>query len=146
MLHLKKVHPGVKALRQEKDRFEQQMYRLYEQQEAIRNKIAGIDLAISIFEKGDQVTATPSAPTQVSATNLKVLLLDLAREVGATGLNSSSAVELARKRHIGLLRGSAASNLSRLKNEGLLVHDGKVYRLPEFARPQLQLAVGSKGS
>ena len=138
--------PGMKALRQERERLEQQMFRLFEQQEAVRNKLAGLELAISIIEKGDQASTVEAEPKEVSATNLKVLLLDLAREVGATGLNSVTAVELAKKRGIKLLRGSAASNLSRLKNDNALVHDGKVYRLPEFTRPQLQLAVVGKSS
>ncbi|HEV7409943.1 MAG TPA: hypothetical protein VGO01_15795 [Bradyrhizobium sp.] len=136
--------PGMKALLEEKERLEQTMYRMFEQSENIRHKIAGIDLAISIIEKGEQ--AAPTGNNQVSATNLKVLLLNLARDAGAAGFNSNSAVELAKKRGIKLLRGSAASNLSRLKALGLLVHDGTVYKLPEFSRPQLQLAVGGKGS
>jgi hypothetical protein len=135
--------PGMKALLQEKERLETTMFRLFEQSEAIRNKVAGIELAISILEKGDQA---PVADSAVSATNLKVLLTDLAREAGSTGINANTAVELAHKRGIKLLRGSAASNLSRLKNDGLLVHDGKVYRLPEFVRPQPQLILGGKSS
>jgi hypothetical protein len=135
--------PGMKALLQEKERLETTMFRLFEQSEAIRNKIAGIDLAISIFERGDQA---PAAGDQVSATNLKVLLTELAREAGTTGINSNTAVELASKRGVKLLRGSAASNLSRLKQDNVLVHDGKVYRLPEFVRPQPQLILGGKGS
>ncbi|MCS3729991.1 hypothetical protein [Bradyrhizobium betae] len=138
-----KTSAGMKALLEEKDRLENTMFRLFEQSEAIRNKIAGIDIAISIIERGDQAPATEN---QVSATNLKVLLTDLARETGATGINSNTAVELAHKRGIKLLRGSAASNLSRLKNDGVLVHDGKVYRLPEFVRPQPQLILGGKSS
>jgi hypothetical protein len=124
--------PGMEALLQAKDRLEASMFRLFEQTEAIRNKIAGIELAISILEKGDQ--AAPEAD-HASATNLKVLMLELARDAGATGLNSNTAVELAKKRGIKLLRGSAASNLSRLKADGALIHDGTVYRLPEFDRP-----------
>jgi hypothetical protein len=135
--------PGMKALLEEKERLETAMFRLFEQSEAIRNKVAGIELAISIIEKGDQA---PTSANQVSATNLKVLLTDLAREAGTTGINSNTAVEMAAKRGIGLLRGSAASNLSRLKNDHVLVHDGKVYRLPEFVRPQPQLILGGKSS
>jgi len=136
--------PGMKALLEEKERLETAMYRLFEQSEAIRHKVAGIELAISILENGDQAPA--SAGNQVLATNLKVLLTDLAREAGNTGITSNTAVEMAKKRGIKLLRGSAASNLSRLKNDNVLVHDGKVYRLPEFVRPQPQLILGGKSS
>ena len=135
--------PGMKALLQEKDRLETNMLRLYEQAEAISNKIAGIELAISLLDRKDQPVP---ALGHVSATNLKVLLTELAREAGTTGINSNTAVELASKRGIKLLRGSAASNLSRLKNDNVLVHDGKVYRLPEFMRAQPQLILGGKGS
>ena len=135
--------PGMTTLLYEKERLEQQMFRLFEQGEAIRNKIAGIDMALAILQRGDKPAEADGA---VSATNLKVLLTDLAREAGSTGINSNTAVELANKRGIKLLRGSAASNLSRLKNDGALVHDGKVYRLPEFARPQPQLILGGKSS
>jgi hypothetical protein len=137
-----KTPPGMQALLQEKERLEQQMIRLFDQSEALRNKVEGIELAISIMEKGDEAEITQDQ----SATNLKVLLVELARDAGAAGINSNTAVELAKKRGIKLLRGSAASNLSRLKNNGSLVHDGKVYRLPEFVRPQPQLILGGKGS
>jgi hypothetical protein len=137
------ANPGVKTLEALKERLEQQSFRLFEQMQAVNNKIAGIELSIAALEKGTQA---PVQDEPESATNLKVLLLDLAREAGATGINSNTAVELASKRGIKLLRGSAASNLSRLKADNALVHDGKVYRLPEFTRPQLQLAVGGKGS
>lgn len=138
--------PGMKALLEEKDRLENNMIRLFEQSEALRNKIEGIELAISIMEKGDQAEPDAAQGGYVSATNLKVLLINLAREAGTTGINSNTAVELANKHGIKLLRGSAASNLSRLKNENVLVHDGKVYRLPEFTRPQPQLILGGKSS
>jgi hypothetical protein len=41
---------------------------------------------------------------------------------------------MAAKRGVDLKRGTAASNLSRLKTDGALVHDGQRYRLPEFSR------------
>jgi hypothetical protein len=136
--------PGMKVLLQlQKDRLEDQMFRLMAQSEAIRNKLTGIDIAISILEKGDQA---PVGDGQVSKTNLKVLLLELARDAGTTGINSNTAVQKASKRGIKILRGSAASNLSRLKNDGALIQDGTVYRLPEFVRQQPQLILGGKGT
>ena len=121
----------------------QQWSRLFGQCEAVRNKIEGIELAISILEKGDKQEPQKAAPP---ISSVKVLLLDLAREAGASGLNANIAVQMAAKKGIKLLRGTAASNLSRLKADSALVHNGKKYRLPEFTRPQLQLAVGDKGS
>lgn len=145
----KPPHPGMKALRQERERLQQQMFRLFEQSEAVRNQLAGLEKAILILERGDKADAA-AEPAPESATNLKALLLDLAREAGTTGINSNTAVTLAAKRGVKLLRGSAASNLSRLKADKALIHDGTAYRLPEFTRAtgQMQLAVhaGGKGS
>ncbi len=107
--------------------------RLYEQAEAARNKLDGLELAISLIENGE---SQEDRPEPKAAANIKVLLLDLAREVKADGLNANIAVELAAKRGIDLKRGTAASNLSRLKTDKALVHDGERYRLSEFARPK----------
>jgi hypothetical protein len=136
---------SLKPLAQERDRLETQMMRLWEQAEALRNKIAGLDVAIALIEGGgDKELEQPA--NAVSASNIKDLLLTLAKDAGTTGLNANVAVGMAGKKGITLKRGTAASNLSRLKALGLLIHDGKSYRLPEFTRPQLQLAVGGKGS
>ncbi len=140
---VKIVSPVMKRLLHEKELLDREFFRLADQTEALRNKIEGIEIAIAIIEKGDtQDAEKPSRPT----TNIKGLLIELAREAGAAGINANTAVKMAEKKGIRLLRGSAASNLSRLKADNALVHDGKKYRLPEFMRPQLQLAVGGKGS
>lgn len=137
---------AIQPLLKEKDRLESQMARLWEQAEALRNKVAGIEVAIALLQGGP-----PKAPElpigDVSATNVKDLILTLAKDAGATGLNANSAVKMAANRNIKLLRGTAASNLSRLKALGLLVHDGKVYRLPEFVRQTVHhlTAVGITG-
>jgi len=123
-----------KYLVEERDRLIDQMSRLYEQAEAARNKLEGLELAIELMEKGERQDG--EAPEPKAATNIKTLLLDLAREVKAEGLNANIAVKLAAKRGIALKRGTAASNLSRLKTDNALVHDGERYRLPEFVRPK----------
>ena len=142
---IKIVSPALRRLRREKEILDEQYVKLFEQGEAIRNRTEGIEFAISVLERGDQQEPEKSVPPSSS---VKVLLLDLAREAGAAGLNANIAVQMAEKKGIKLLRGTAASNLSRLKTDGALVHDGKKYRLQEFTRPQLQLAVhaGGKGS
>lgn len=127
----KPMKATLKPLLAERDRLIDQVSRLYEQAEAARNKLDGLELAIKLLEKG-QVEELPSEAKPAS--NIKVLLLDLAREVKADGLNANIAVQLAAKRGINLKRGTAASNLSRLKTDNALVHDGDRYRLPEFAR------------
>jgi hypothetical protein len=137
------VSDGVKALMRERDRLSEQAFRLFEQSEALRQKMEGVELSISIL-KGEQ-----QQPQKTEGiTNVKGILLDFAREAAGAGLNAKSAVVMAQKKGINLKRGTAASNLSRLKSNGLLVHDGEKYKLPEFTRSQLQLAVhaGGKGS
>lgn len=140
----KVVSAGLKALMRLHTRLSEQSFRLYEQSEALRNKLEGIELAISTL-KGEQQEADKPA----GITNVKGVLIGFAREAAGGGLNASIAVQMAEKKGIKLKRGTAASNLSRLKADGALVHDGKRYRLPEFTRPQqMQLAVhaGGKGS
>jgi hypothetical protein len=135
------VSAGMKALMRERDRLSEQAFRLFEQSEAIRQKMEGVELAISIL-KGEQQEAEKPA----GITNVKGILLDFAREVAGGGLNANIAVKMAEKKGIKLKRGTAASNLSRLKADGALVHDGKRYKLPEFTRPaQMQLAVHAGG-
>ena len=73
-------------------------------------------------------------------------MLDLAREAKAAGLNANISVKMAAKRGVALKRGTAASNLSRLKTDGALVHDGHRYRLPEFARRQVGLTAIDESS
>jgi len=136
----KVVSAGMKALMKERDRLSEAAFRLFQQSEELRQKVEGIELAISIL-KGEQ--REPEKPAGI--TNVKGILLDFAREVAGSGLNAKIAVQIAEKKGIKLMRGTAASNLSRLKAEGLLVHDGKKYKLPEFVRSQLQLAVHTGG-
>jgi hypothetical protein len=123
---------ALKPLTRERDRLIEQWGRLNDQAEAVSNKIQGLELAISIIEKGDSGAGEtgPGKP----ATNVKALLLDLAREAKAEGLNANISVKMAAERGVSLKRGTAASNLSRLKTDGALIHDGKRYRLTEFAR------------
>lgn len=137
----KAMSGGLKALIRERDRLSEAAYKLFEQSEALRQKMEGVELAMSIL-KGEQ-----QEPDKADGiTNVKGILLDLARECGGGGLNAKIAVQMAEKKGIKLLRGTAASNLSRLKNDGALAHDGKRYRLMEFTRPaQMQLAVHAGG-
>jgi hypothetical protein len=138
----KPISAGMKALMKERDRLSDAAFRLFQQSEELRQKMEGVELAISIL-KGE-----PQEPEKAGITNVKGILIDLAREAAGSGLNARTAVQMAEKKGIKLKRGTAASNLSRLKADGVFVHDGKKYRLPEFTRQQLQLAVhsGGKGS
>jgi hypothetical protein len=127
---------ALEPLMRERDRLGEQLERLYGQAEALSNKIAGLDLAIALVQKGGGEQADDEAAEPKPASNVKVLLVDLARAAKAEGLNANIAVKMAAKHGIALKRGTAASNLSRLKTDGVLIHDGLRYKLPEFARPK----------
>lgn len=95
--------------------------------EALRNKVAGIELAISLLEQSSK--AEPST----TRGRVKSVILDLLQEAGTTGLNATSAVKIANRRGVSLDRASVSSLLSRLKKDEIIVYDGDVYRLPQFA-------------
>lgn len=139
---------SIRPLAQERDRLIDQWVRLTEQAEAMHNKIKGLELAMSIIQMGDGEGYAAEVDTSKPATNVKALLLDLALEAKAEGLNANISVKMAAKRGVDLKRGTAASNLSRLKTDGALVHDGKRYRLPQFVRPKSSggFSSGSFGS
>jgi len=98
--------------------------------EALRNKVAGLEMAIALTGSASQ----PS-PAGKSTASVKNVVLDLLNEVGTTGLTAASATELANRRGISLNPNSVASTLSRFKMDRVVVHDGERYRLPKFAAP-----------
>ena len=101
--------------------------------EALRNKVAGVEMAIALIG-GD---APARSTGQRSGKGVKTLLLDMLREAGTTGLNANSAVEIANRKGITLNPGSASSTLSRFKSENVVIlGDDNRYRLPEFAPEQ----------
>ena len=93
--------------------------------EALRNKVAGLELAISLLD-GE----VPSSKR--SSRSVKTVLLDFLREVGVSGLSAAQAVDMANKRGLTLNSGSVSSTLSRFKNDGLAGLDGNRYVLNEF--------------
>lgn len=106
--------------------------------DALKNKIAGLEMAISLLGNEDAALTLDQPLTAASRVNLKATILDLLREAGTTGLNATSAVEIAARRNIELNRGSVASNLSRMVKDKVVTYDGNRYRLPEFtSRPTL---------
>lgn len=113
-----------------KRRLVEQRDRLLAEMEAIRNKIAGFELAISMMEGDDQ---SPEAPTRRGRSTTKGAVIDMLRETGADGLNSAIAVQMGERRGLDLDRASVSSLLSRLKRDGIVVHEGDRYKLKEFA-------------
>jgi hypothetical protein len=93
--------------------------------EALRNKIAGLEIAIKLISEGSEQVASPIAgKVRVSET-----ILSLLRESGETGLKPKAAIELAAGRGISLNRGSVYSLLNRMERAGTVVREDARYKL-----------------
>ena len=108
---------------------EQQRDRLLGEIEALKNKVAGLEMALSLLGGEEAV----GVRQERSRGGLKQTLLDLLREAGTTGLNAATALEVAERRGIHLDRQSVSSTLSRMKAEGLVEYSKDRYRLAQFA-------------
>jgi len=127
----------VARTRADMQRLIDQRDQLLREIEALRNKVAGIEMAITLLD-GDNAGAVKSQRS------VKGVLLDLLKEVGTTGLSATSAAEMASRRGITLHAGSVGSTLSRLKGLGAVVLQGNKYVLAEYAakaepRPTLNI-------
>lgn len=104
-----------------------QREKLMAEMEALKYKIEGLNLAISLLDGGE-----PGLRAVSRRSGVKGYILDLLKEVGADGLNAQKAVEMATQRGHKVDRASVSSLLSRFKQEGTITYDGSVYRLKEF--------------
>jgi hypothetical protein len=77
---------------------------------------------------------SPSAKPRARRSNVKKMVLSLLQEVGSEGLNAAIAVELASEKNVDLERATVSSLLSRLKTDGIVLHDGERYRLKELEK------------
>ena len=109
---------------------EQQRDRLLGEIEALKNKVAGLELALSLM--GGDEKAGAVKPERARG-GLKQTLTDMLREAGTSGLNAATAVETAERRGVFLDKQSVSSTLSRMKGEGLVEYSGDRYRLMQFA-------------
>jgi hypothetical protein len=101
-----------------------------------QGRIEGIEIAISLLSNDeDDNKFHPQDKTPRGES--KALVIDLLTQVGTLGLNAEIAVQMASQRGLTLKRGTAASELSRFKADGIVVHDGERYRLPNFAKDNL---------
>jgi hypothetical protein len=98
--------------------------------DALRNKIAGLDIAIQLISGEREAMAAPiGGKVRVSET-----IVSLLRESGETGLKPKAAIELAARRGVSLNRGSVYSLLNRMERAGIVVHEDTRYKLREFSR------------
>jgi hypothetical protein len=105
---------------------------LLREKEAIENRIIGIERAIALI--GEDETSEISSAGRGRRTATKGVILGLLKDVGTTGLDAASAVELANGRGVTLDRASVSSLLSRLKKDEIVTYDGEKYRLTEFTK------------
>jgi hypothetical protein len=112
---------------------ERQRDRLLIEIEALRNKVAGLELALSLM--GAESAAPEEREKTKENRGLRQTLTDLLREAGTTGLNATSAVDTAQRRGAHLDRQSVASTLSRMKRDGDVTYNGDRYKLTQFASP-----------
>ncbi len=119
-------------------RLTEQRNKLLAEIEALKNQVTGLEMAIGLLGNEDTSDGPPMAA--ISRINLKATILDLLKEAGTTGLNATSAVEVAARRNIQLNRASVASNLSRMVKDKAATYDGNRYRLPEFTSKPVLVA------
>ena len=121
--NMARKNKGMKQLEELRDQIDRQI-------EELKNKREGVEMSIRTLSGGG--TEKP-ARTRAPRSNVKTAVLDLLEQVKANGLNAAMVVEMAlEQRGEHLERGSVSSLLSRLKNEGTVVYDRKVYRLKEY--------------
>src|SRR5690349_18161047 len=99
------------------ERLIQERHRLVDEVEALRNKIAGLDFAISLLSERSVPAFTYHAKTRVSET-----ITCLLRDSGASGLKPMAVVDLAARNGITLKRGSVYALLHRMERVGKFVH------------------------
>jgi hypothetical protein len=127
----RKMQKNIQLLLAERDALRVQ---LREFTATMTGRIEGIERAISVLQQydNDETGNVADGDAKQGRGEAKALLLDLLREVGASGLNATMAEDIAKRRGKVLKRGTAASNLSRLKQDGIVLYDRDRYHLKEF--------------
>ena len=107
------------------------LIKLIEEKKAERDKL---NIEIAALEAGaKRMSGEPSIQKRrAPRSNVKNFVLQALEEFGAEGVNAASICEYAETKGRPLERGSVSSLLSRLKNEGITVYDGSLYRLAEY--------------
>lgn len=115
-------------------RISNQMKMLEERLEQVRREMEKLKAQETLLlDMIREASGEPKVKPRAPRSNVKQTVLALLESVGATGLNATTAVEMAAKDGMSLERGTVSSLLSRLKNEGVVVYDGTVYRLKQHA-------------
>jgi hypothetical protein len=120
----------AKVTRADMQRLLDQRDQLLREIEALRHKVAGIEMAIALLDNSGDAKSAPR-----SSRSVKAVVLDLLKEMGTTGLNTLTVVEMANRRGITLNAASVGSTLSRFKRDGIVTLHGDRYRLREYDQP-----------
>jgi hypothetical protein len=104
---------------------------LLKEVEALKNKIAGLDMAIGLI--GEVPAQHETALSNPRKVHVSETIVDLLGEAGENGIKPKAAIELAADRGINLNRGSVYSLLNRMTRNGTVVHEEGHYKLYEFA-------------
>jgi hypothetical protein len=134
------------ARKMDMQRLRVQRDRLLFEIEALRNKVAGIEMAMALLSPGEAPSDVETARAPRIRLSVKSFVLDLLSELGTLGLNAATAVEIGQRRGVHLDRQSVSSLLSRLKNEGVVVYEGERYKLPRFAGQKSPETEGNEGA
>jgi hypothetical protein len=100
--------------------------------EALRNKIAGLDIAIQVISLGPE----EAVRLKIRKPRVTETIVTLLRESGEIGLKPMAVIGLAAQRGIDLNRGSVYAMLHRMERAGRIVREDGPYKLKEFARRQ----------
>lgn len=130
--HPQEIQVASRKTDMQRKLIEQKRDRLLAEIEAIRNQIAGLEMALSLLG-GEEAEQNGLKTVHPARGNLRTTLTELLREVGTMGLNAATAVEIAQRRGIHLDKQSVGSTLSRMKRDGLVDYSGDRYRLMQFA-------------
>jgi hypothetical protein len=104
--------------------------RLVLETEAMRNKMAGLEIAIRLVSAEPEQTSSLEGYGKVHVSDT---IVDLLRQSGKSGLKPTVLVELAAARGIRLNRGSVYTILNRMGHVGTVVHENRYYKLQEFS-------------
>ena len=107
----------------ERDRFIFEM-------EALRNKIAGLDIAIKLVSAEPEHSSSVAASGKVRVSDT---IVELLRDSGQRGLKPTVLVELAAARGIRLNRGSVYTILNRMEHMGTVAHENTHYKIQDFS-------------
>ena len=109
--------------------------RLNQKEEDLKVLQAEIALLKSLIAEATGAPLPDAKRSRSPRSSVKNLVLKMLEDVKQDGLNAALAVEMAAAAGTELDRGSVSSLLSRLRDQGVVAYDGKVYRLKQFVAP-----------